>query len=802
MKAVNKNILNKILNKPRLHKPKFSPRFNVQTLELEGVFLVSEKDSFLLDDHFTFNTSNFLTSFLLKNLENPQQNLYQKLTNLIDGNHTVDEIVDKIVPQILAKEVNNWDIIYAHAKVYHALMQMEENGYIVESDNQLPSNLAIFCEYLNIEPKKAQTRLQTTQVAVKSFGSNLPTAEFKTILESLNIKVSDQGDIEVVLTDDYLQDGLESYNQEALHLSRHWMLVKPVGTVVWIGPIFHPGKTGCWKCLAQRLRNNRPVEEFIQKYQGISTPIIPPLYSLHTWQTTLGMVATEVLKWILLGENKRLENFLVTYDTFSLEIQNHVLVKRPQCPSCGKISSGFARNPQPIILKNQKKTFITDGGHRCCSPQETLNKYQHHISPITGVIRELKKIDQGANSLTHTYIAKHHFATMFDNLNSLRLNLSGRSAGKGKTDQQAQASGFCEAIERYSSVFQGDEIWEIGNYKQMGDKAIHPNACMNFSQEQYQNRVSWNASRSDWFQKVPEPFDEEREIKWTPVWSLTHKEFKYLPTAYCYHGYPELIKPDCWADTNGCAAGNTIEEAILQGFMELVERDCVALWWYNRIQRPSVDLDSFDEPYFQALKNYYQTIPRELWVLDITSDLNIPAFVAISRRTDREIEDIVLGFGAHFDAKLAIGRALTEVHQILPNVLFDDANATTQYPAFSDQLAIDWWKTAKLQNESYLASDESVSSKVRADYPQIWNEDLLEDIKTCQRIVEKHGMEMLVLDQTRPDIGLKVVKVIVPGLRHWWKRLGSGRLYEVPVKLGLLEEPLKENQLNPFPMWM
>ncbi|MHC5730554.1 MAG: TOMM precursor leader peptide-binding protein, partial [Nostoc sp.] len=158
-------------------------------------------------------------------------------------------------------------------------------------------------------------------------------------------------------------------------------------------------------------------------------------------------------KWILLGENKRLENFLVTYDTFSLEIQNHMLVKRPQCPSCGKISSGLARNPQPIILKNQKKNFTTDGGHRCCSPQETLNKYQYHISPITGVIRELRKIDQGANSLSHTYIAKHHFATMFDNLDSLRLNLSGRSAGKGKTDQQAKASGFCEAIERYSSVF-------------------------------------------------------------------------------------------------------------------------------------------------------------------------------------------------------------------------------------------------------------------------------------------------------------------------------------------------------------
>jgi len=56
---------------------------------------------------------------------------------------------------------------------------------------------------------------------------------------------------------------------------------------------------------------------------------------------------------------------------------------------------------------------------------------------------------------------------------------------------------------------------------------------------------------------------------------------------------------------------------------------------------------------------------------------------------------------------------------------------------------------------------------------------------------------MLVLDQTRPDIGLNAVKVFVPGLRHFWKRLAPGRLYEAPVKVGWLKEPLTENQLNP-----
>ncbi len=745
--------------------------FHFETLDSKNLLLLSERNSFLLTGRVN-----------------------QLIMPLIDGYHTVNEIVDLVNDKVSATDV------------YYALMLMEQKGYIVESNDTLPSNLTIFCEHLNIAPAIAYRRLEATKVGIKTFGSNLPNFEFKTALESMQIQVTDQGDagdIEVVLTDDYLQKGLESFNEKALHLSRSWMLVKPSGTIVWMGPIFVPGKTGCWHCLAQRLRNNRPFERSIEKYCDISTPLIPPLdFTSAGWQTSLGMAATEVFKWIVQGENKRLEGKLVVHDRISLETQTHILVKRPQCPSCREIAQKLKIKPLPIILGHRKKIFMADGGHRGCLPEETLSKYQHHISPITGVVRELTKVYQDSNGLIHTYIAKHHFATMFDNIDTLRQNLRGRSAGKGMIDLQAKVSGLCEAIERYSGVFQGDEIRQTGSYQKMGDKAIHPNACMNFSSAQYSQRLEWNGSCSGWFQKIPEPFDEEREIEWTPVWSLTHQEFKYLPTAYCYYGYPKLEKPDCWADSNGCAAGNTIEEAILQGFMELIERDCVALWWYNRVKRPKVNLDSFDEPYFQALKQYYHSLNRELWVLDITSDLNIPAFAAITCRIDCKVKDIILGFGTHFDPKIGIGRALTEVNQILPNVLSAKADGSTQYPPCSDPLAIKWWKTATLENQPYLVPDESITPKVYADYPQCWNDDLLEDIMLCKQITEQKGMEILVLDQTRSDIGLRVVKTIVPGMRHWWWRLGPGRLYEVPLKMNWLKDPLKENDLNPFPMWM
>ncbi|HEW98537.1 MAG: adenylate cyclase [Candidatus Parabeggiatoa sp. nov. 3] len=733
-------------------KPKFKRHFHVETCEPEGVFLLSENQYFLLKGQ-----------------------IYQKLVPLLDGQHTVNDIIQLMQQQVPV------------AEIYYALMLLEKKGYIIENDDQFAPNLAAFCDLLNVELKEAIHRLQTTQVAVHTIGA-VNAEPLISALESLQIQVQTEGDIDLVLTDDYLQNNLADFNQKALQLERPWLLVKPVGTLVWIGPLFHKGKTGCWECLAQRLRANRPVETFIQTRKKTSTPFPTSLTLLpSTLQMALNLTTTELLKWIIQGENKNLEGILVTLDTLSLKTQNHFLVHRPQCPSCGTLTNNaHKQSPKPIVLETQQKIFIADGGHRCMRPQETFNKYRSHISPITGVIRELDPISQNDHHLTHTYIAGHNFATMFDDLYFLRENVRGRSAGKGKTDSQAKASAICEAIERYSGVFQGDEIRQKGRYRDWGERAIHPNACLNFSQAQYQNRHHWNANTDNYFEKVPEPFDEEREIDWTPVWSLTHNVFKYLPTAYCYYGYPRPEKPDCWADSNGAAAGNSKEEAILQGFMELVERDSVALWWFNYVKKPRVHLDRFDEPYFQALQEYYQMRQRELWVLDITSDLNIPAFAAISRRIDQSNEKILCAFGAHFDPKIGILRALTELNQMLE---------------IYEKIAQEEWKMATLENQPYLVADDNQAPKVSSDYPQLWSDDLRDDVRNCVAIAKKQGLEVLVLDQTRPDIGLNVLKVIVPGMRHFWRRLGPGRLYDVPVKLGWLSVPLTEKQLNPMPVF-
>lgn len=743
------------------NKPKFKNSFRVETIESVGAFLLSEIDYYVLTGK-----------------------LYELLTPLINGERTPEELVDLLEGKASA------------AEVFYGLMLMEKKGYIVENDDLMPSEIASLCDLLKIDRKEGSQRLKSTKVEVRSYGQIDPDP-FISLLQSQNILVEESGDISIVLTDDYLQEGLDRFNQKALADKRPWMLVKPVGTILWLGPILIPGETGCWECMAQRLRSNRPVELFVQGQLKTSQPLLTNPISLpSTLNAGLNLAATEVLKWILQGKSQTLKGILKTLDINSLKIENHAVVKRPQCQVCGEPE--YQNNTlKPVILQSHKKTFTAEGGHRSSTPEETLKKYEHQISPLTGVVRQLKALKhQSFEKFTHSYVAGHNFASMFDSLYFLRENVRGRSGGKGQTEIQAKASALGEAIERYSGVFQGYEPRKKATYTELGAAAIHPNRCQNYSEEQYRTREEWNASCSSTFQKVADPFEEDAEIEWTPVWSLTNQDWKYLPTAYCYYGYKDLQKMYFWGDSNGAAAGNNLEEAILQGFMELAERDAVSMWWYNRIRRPGVDLDSFNEPYFQKIKEYYKSINREIWVLDISCDFGIPTFVGVSRRTDKKVEDIIYGLGAHFDPKIAIGRALTEVNQVLPAVIFSETDGSTKY-IYDDDIALDWWKRATIEEQLYLVPDDG-ELKVSSDYPKLATDDLRDDVLKCVEIAASLGLETLVLDQTRPDIGLSVVKVFVPGTRIFWKRFGQGRLYDVPVKLGWLPEPCKESELNPF----
>jgi len=361
------------------------------------------------------------------------------------------------------------------------------------------------------------------------------------------------------------------------------------------------------------------------------------------------------------------------------------------------------------------------------------------------------------------------------------------------TDDQARASALGEAVERYSGWFDGDEPRIRASLRRLGEQAIHPNRCMLFSERQYRDREALQGG--PWgLDRVPRPFEVDAEEEWTPVWSFSRREVRYLPTGMLYFRYHTLGDPTTTADSNGNAAGTTLEEAILQGFLELVERDATAIWWYHRLKRPAVDLATLI-PEWTSLQSEYARLEREVWGLDLTHDLGIPVVAAVSRRIGAQSESLVLGLGAHLDPRIAASRAVGEMHQMLVTVE-EDGGESRAREGFGR-----WLREATLKSHPYLGPDPYLPPS-RLTGPGDAPVDLAEAVRWCQQRVEQLGLEFLVLDLTRPDVEIPVAKVVVPGLRHFRARYAPGRLYDVPVQLGWQDSPLTEASLNPTPFFL
>src|SRR5262249_40584752 len=89
----------------------------------------------------------------------------------------------------------------------------------------------------------------------------------------------------------------------------------------------------------------------------------------------------------------------------------------------------------------------------------------------------------------------------------------------------------------------------------------------------------------------------------------------------------------------------------------------------RRNERPRMTCQSKIDGLLERLRAFLQAHGREFWALDLTTDLGIPVFASITRRTDGLPEQIMPGFGAHLDPKIALLRAVTEMNQMLSSPL-------------------------------------------------------------------------------------------------------------------------------------
>jgi ribosomal protein S12 methylthiotransferase accessory factor len=351
--------------------------------------------------------------------------------------------------------------------------------------------------------------------------------------------------------------------------------------------------------------------------------------------------------------------------------------------------------------------------------------------------------------------------------------------GKGQTKQQAIASCIGEALERYSLIYTGAEPVRRARFGEL--PILDPREILLVSERQYQGRESWNATHPDRYW-IPEPFDESRELDVLPALDLISGGTVYVPAASCLMWYPFQPgeRPFSSADSVGCGAGRTLASATLSALLEWVERDAMAIWWYNRLRRPGVLIESFESDALIGIRDSLREAGRELYLLDVTTDFGIPVYVAVSPAKDGK--EPVFGTAASLSPREAAVKAASEAAQIIFSAV---------HLGVIDQELHSWLNTATLETQTYLLPAGYVAAPREPEPASIERQ-----LEYCARRLNERGINPVAVDQSSPDVILKTVRVVAPGLRHIWARFAPGRLYDVPVQMGWMPEPLDESNLN------
>ncbi|MCS7143586.1 MAG: YcaO-related McrA-glycine thioamidation protein [Archaeoglobaceae archaeon] len=378
-----------------------------------------------------------------------------------------------------------------------------------------------------------------------------------------------------------------------------------------------------------------------------------------------------------------------------------------------------------IRIRNVKKEY-KDGTHRARKPEDTLSWIEPKIK-IAGITRL-------ANITGLDRVGIPIFSAIRPTAAEGAVSVY---SGKGLTETLAKISAIMESFERYSAEFRNEETIK-GNYNQISEKfnaldpksLILPNDC---------------------------PYNEDIVLRWIWGFDLLKEEEILVPVSAVFHPYAPIGDLHLFrTNTNGLASGNTIEEAILHGLMEVIERDA---WSIAEICKNGGKVIETDSPLVQELIEKFKKAGIDIILRDITSDLKIPVVSAVS--DDLTLKDpalLTLGFGAHVEPEVACIRAILEVAQSRV-VQIQGAREDTIRSEIMRKVG---YERMKRINRHWFEKSETIELE---KLPKFSTDDLKEDIDLTLDLLRKRGFErVIVVDLTRKELEVPTVRVIVPGL--------------------------------------
>lgn len=312
--------------------------------------------------------------------------------------------------------------------------------------------------------------------------------------------------------------------------------------------------------------------------------------------------------------------------------------------------------------------------------------------------------------------------------------------GKGPTPEQAMASAVMEAMERYSAEQRDDDEIVYGTIKEATDVGPTVDPRELIIPMRFLNYI------------------EDGVIAWCRGYDLFNGEYVWVPANAVFHPYfPDGDMQIFRYHTNGIAAGNTLEEAILHALLELVERDAWSIFEFRETPMPDVNVPE-GSICAQMIEKFRQG-GVEIHLKDLTHDLGIPTIgAAADDVATKDPELLSIGVGTHLNPEIAAIRAITEAAQSRTTHKHG-VKASAEKQKRSQELGYE--RVKKANCIWFEDSDEAVDLD---KMERLDTEYVLDDIEAVLQKLADNGFDRVIAVDLTRDIGVPVVRMIVPGL--------------------------------------
>jgi len=280
-----------------------------------------------------------------------------------------------------------------------------------------------------------------------------------------------------------------------------------------------------------------------------------------------------------------------------------------------------------------------------------------------------------------------------------------------------------------------------------------------------------------------DPGRETPEVDWMQGCRLSDGSTLLVPASLCIRRRDTKAGVLPSAISTGCAAGRSIEEATLAALLEVVERDAVALWWMGGRRGRAFDLGTLARTQAGELLECLRAgkNSRITWLLNLTSDIEIPCVAALSASIDGG--GFACGTAARLDARQAVRAALLELCQ---SELGHHLVAAKRKVRGDEALnAVDRRKLDRARNLDPRSCDLLYPSGFpQAAVSASERPEPADGIRTVVKHLQRVGVEPLLVDLTRPGLGVPVARVVAPGLQPFPSSLTTDRLARMVAQLG------------------